>query len=40
MSQDLLFLTGINILMAWSVYIILLSGSLSFANGGFKALGA
>ncbi len=40
MSQDLLFLTGINILMAWSVYIILLSGSLSFANGGFMALGA
>ena len=40
MSQDLLFLTGVNILMAWSVYIILLSGSLSFANGGFMALGA
>jgi branched-chain amino acid transport system permease protein len=39
-SQDLLFLTGVNILMAWSVYIILLSGSLSFANGGFMALGA
>ena len=40
MSQDLLFLTGINILMAWSVYVILLSGSLSFANGGFMAMGA
>jgi branched-chain amino acid transport system permease protein len=39
-SQDILFITGVNILMAWSVYIILLSGSLSFANGGFMALGA
>ncbi len=40
MIQDHLFFTGINILLAWSVYIILLSGSLSFANGGFMALGA
>jgi len=40
MTHDLIFLTGVNILMAWSVYIILLSGSLSFANGGFMALGA
>ena len=39
MSQYLLFTTGINILLAWSVYIILLSGSLSFANGGFMAIG-
>jgi branched-chain amino acid transport system permease protein len=40
MIQDYLFFTGINILLAWSVYIILLSGSLSFANGGFMAFGA
>src|SRR5262245_26887954 len=40
MIQDHLFFAGINILLAWSVYIILLSGSLSFANGGFMALGA
>jgi branched-chain amino acid transport system permease protein len=40
MIQDYLLFTGINILLAWSVYIILLSGSLSFANGGFMALGA
>ena len=40
MTQDIIFLTGVNILMAWSVYIILLAGSLSFANGGFMALGA
>ena len=40
MIRDIIFLTGVNILMAWSVYIILLSGSLSFANGGFMALGA
>jgi branched-chain amino acid transport system permease protein len=39
-SDDLLFFTGINILLAWSVYIILLSGSLSFANGAFMAVGA
>jgi len=38
--QDHLFFTGINILLAWSVYIILLSGSLSFANGAFMAIGA
>jgi branched-chain amino acid transport system permease protein len=38
--QDHLFFTGVNILLAWSVYIILLSGSLSFANGGFMAVGA
>jgi branched-chain amino acid transport system permease protein len=40
MIQDYVFFTGINILLAWSVYIILLSGSLSFANGAFMALGA
>ena len=40
MIQDYLFFTGINILLAWSVYIILMSGSLSFANGGFMAMGA
>lgn len=40
MIQDHLFFTGVNILLAWSVYIILLSGSLSFANGAFMAVGA
>ncbi len=40
MIQDYVMQTGINILLAWSVYIILLSGSLSFANGGFMAIGA
>ncbi|TAL78875.1 MAG: branched-chain amino acid ABC transporter permease [Burkholderiaceae bacterium] len=40
MIQDYVVLTGINIVLAWSVYIILLSGSLSFANGGFMAMGA
>lgn len=39
MMQDLLVFTGINILMAWSVYIVLMSGTLSFANGGFMAIG-
>ncbi len=40
MIQDYVVFTGVNILLAWSVYIILLSGSLSFANGGFMAIGA
>ncbi|MEO8523413.1 MAG: branched-chain amino acid ABC transporter permease [Caldimonas sp.] len=39
MTSDLLLFTGINILMAWSVYIVLMSGTLSFANGGFMAIG-
>jgi len=36
---DHLFFTGINILLAWSAYIVLLSGSLSFAQGAFMAIG-
>ena len=40
MLDDYIVLTGINIVLAWSVYVILLSGSLSFANGAFMALGA
>ncbi|MGE4011390.1 MAG: branched-chain amino acid ABC transporter permease [Alphaproteobacteria bacterium] len=40
MSESLLIFTLLNVLLAWSVYIILLSGSLSFANGGFMAIGA
>jgi branched-chain amino acid transport system permease protein len=31
--------TGINVLLAWSVYVVLMSGTLSFANGGFMAIG-
>ena len=40
MIQDYVIFTGVNILLAWSVYIILMSGSLSFANGGFMVIGA
>jgi branched-chain amino acid transport system permease protein len=40
MIQDYVVFTGVNIVLAWSVYIILLAGSLSFANGGFMAIGA
>lgn len=40
MIEDYVVLTGINIVLAWSVYIVLLSGSLSFANGAFMAIGA
>jgi branched-chain amino acid transport system permease protein len=37
--SDHIMFTGINILLAWSVYVILLSGSVSFANGAFMAIG-
>ena len=40
MTNDYLIFTGLNILLAWSAYIILMSGSLSFANGAFMAMGA
>jgi branched-chain amino acid transport system permease protein len=40
MIQDYVIFTGVNILLAWSVYIMLMSGSLSFANGGFMLIGA
>lgn len=39
MTADHLFFAGINILLAWSVYTVLLTGSLSFAQGAFMALG-
>ena len=39
MIIDHLFFAGINTLLAWSVYVVLLSGSLSFAQGAFMALG-
>ena len=40
MIQDYVIFTGVNILLAWSVYIILAAGSLSFANGAFMLIGA
>lgn len=40
MIQDYVIFTGVNILLAWSVYVILMSGSLSFANGAFMLIGA
>jgi len=39
MSPDLLFFTCINILMAWSVYIALAAGALSFGSSAFMAAG-
>ena len=39
MISDQLFFTGINILLAWSVYVSLITGSLSFAQGAFMAIG-
>jgi branched-chain amino acid transport system permease protein len=38
--QDHLFFTGINIVLAWSAYLMLCCGSLSLANGAFMAIGA
>lgn len=40
MIADHLFFTGVNILLAWSVYVILMSGTMSFGNGAFMAAGA
>ena len=39
MIVDHLFFAGINVLLAWSVYVVLLAGNLSFAQGAFMALG-
>lgn len=39
MIADYLFFTGVNVLLAWSVYIVLMTGSLSFAQGMFMAIG-
>ena len=39
MISDQLFFTGINIILAWSVYLVLLTGNLSFAQGAFMAVG-
>jgi branched-chain amino acid transport system permease protein len=39
-DQSIFVLMGINILMGWSFYVILLSGQFSFGNAGFMALGA
>ena len=40
MIEDHLFFTGLNIRLAWSVYVSLLSGTMSFGNGAFMAVGA
>lgn len=39
MIEDQLFFTCVNILIAWSVYVALLAGNLSFAQGAFMAIG-
>lgn len=39
MIHDQLFFTCVNILLAWSVYVVLLTGNLSFAQGAFMAIG-
>jgi branched-chain amino acid transport system permease protein len=40
LDQSVFVLMGINILMGWSFYVILMSGQFSFGNAGFMALGA
>jgi branched-chain amino acid transport system permease protein len=37
--QDQLFFTCVNVILAWSVYVALLAGNLSFAQGAFMAIG-
>ncbi|MES2511522.1 MAG: branched-chain amino acid ABC transporter permease [Pseudomonadota bacterium] len=39
MTSDLLFFTAINVLMAWSVYIALSAGALTFGASAFMAIG-
>lgn len=39
MSADHLFFAAINILLAWSVYLVLMTGVLSFAAGAFMSIG-
>jgi branched-chain amino acid transport system permease protein len=39
MSVDILFFAAINVLMAWSVYIALAAGALTFGAGAFMAFG-
>jgi branched-chain amino acid transport system permease protein len=39
MIEDQLILTSINILLAWSVYVVVMSGGLSFGSGAFMASG-
>lgn len=40
MEATLVTLVGINILMAWSFYVIYMSGQVSLGNAGFMAIGA
>lgn len=39
MIADHIFFTCVNVLLAWSVYLVLMTGSLSFAQGTFMAIG-
>lgn len=39
MIGDHIFLTAINVILAWSVYVSLMTGLLSFASGAFMAVG-
>lgn len=39
MNADHLFFAAVNILLAWSVYVVMMTGVLSFAAGAFMAIG-
>lgn len=39
MSADHLFFAAVNVLLAWSVYAVMMTGALSFAAGAFMAVG-
>ncbi len=39
MSADHLFFAAVNVLLGWSVYVVMMTGALSFAAGAFMAIG-
>ena len=39
-TQENVIFTGVNILLAWSVYLSLMTGTLSFAMAAFRGIGA
>ena len=40
LTPDQLLLAGINVLLAWSVYVVMQTGAISFAQVAFSAIGA
>ena len=40
LNADNVVFTGVNIILAWGVYLSLMTGTLSFAMAAFMAIGA